>query len=163
MDENNHWHFGRNENLHKRFKTNLEMKKYLLISLVVLCSSITIWAQAIDEKSGVSKTVEMYFDGWATGDSTKIGKAMHSTCHLKFYRDSVFTDMDRSTYLSRFKLHERNKSLITRIVLMDVTENIASVKTEIITEKDVFTDYFNLIKTIDGWFIVDKISVRKPK
>jgi aldose sugar dehydrogenase len=139
------------------------MKKNLLVCLFVFGCTTTNWAQPINEKAGIAQTVEMYFDGWATGDSTKIGKAMHSTCHLKFYRDSVFTDMDRATYLSRFKLHERNKNLVTRIVLMDVTENIASVKTEIITEKDVFTDYFNLIKTMAGWFIVDKVSVRKPK
>lgn len=115
------------------------------------------------EKELVSQTIQLYFDGWGTGDSIKVGKTMHSTCHLKFFREGKFTDMDRATYLSRFKLRERDKDLITQIVLLDITENIASAKTEIITAKDIFTDYFNLIKTDEGWFIVDKVSVRKPK
>lgn len=115
------------------------------------------------EKESVTKTIQLYFDGWATGDSIKVGKAMHSTCHLKFFRDGKFTDIDRATYLSRFKLRERDKDLITQIAQLDITENIASAKTEIITAKDIFTDYFNLIKTDEGWFIVDKVSVRKAK
>lgn len=116
-----------------------------------------------EEKELVTKTIELYFDGWGTGDSVKLGKAMHPTCHLKFFRDGKFTDMDRATYLSRFKARERDRELITRVVQMDITENIASAKTEIITAKDIFTDYFNLIKTDEGWFIVDKVSVRKAK
>jgi aldose sugar dehydrogenase len=88
---------------------------------------------------------------------------MHTSCHLKFYRDNVFTDMSRNEYLSRFKPRERSASLITRMVSVDITENIASAKVEIVTEKDIFTDYFNLIRTSEAWFIVDKVSVRKPK
>ena len=66
-------------------------------------------------------------------------------------------------YLSRFKPRPRPEGLTTRIVALDITENIASAKTEIDTGKDVFTDYFNLIKTNEGWFIVDKIAVKKSK
>jgi aldose sugar dehydrogenase len=80
------------------------------------------------EKELVNQTIQLYFDGWATGDTTKVGKAMHSTCHLKFFRDGKFTDMDRGTYLSRFKLRERDKDLITQIVLLDITVDKVSVR-----------------------------------
>ena len=43
------------------------------------------------------------------------------------------------------------------------TENIASAKCELETGKALFTDYFNLVKTNDGWFIVDKVSTRVDK
>ncbi|MBK8429451.1 MAG: nuclear transport factor 2 family protein [Lewinellaceae bacterium] len=36
-------------------------------------------------------------------------------------------------------------------------------KYELETPKALFTDYFNLIKTNEGWFIVDKISTRVDK
>lgn len=141
------------------------MIKTICIALMALCAHSTAKSQAdlATEKELVTQTIQLYFDGWATGDTTKVGKAMHSTCHLKLFREGKFIDMDRATYLSRFKLHERDKDLITQIALLDITENIASAKTEIITAKDVFTDYFNLIKTDEGWFIVDKVSVRKAK
>jgi hypothetical protein len=111
----------------------------------------------------IKNTVQLYFDGWATGDTSKIGKAMHGTCHLKFFRDGQFTDMTRAEYLGRFKPRPRPDGLTARIVTLDMTDNIASAKTEIDTGKDVFTDYFNLIKTNEGWFIVDKVSVRRSK
>jgi aldose sugar dehydrogenase len=136
---------------------------FMVLVALLLHTAATSQVDLAAEKELVSQTIQLYFDGWATGDTAKVGKAMHSTCHLKFFREGKFTDMDRNTYLSRFKLRERDKDLITQIALLDITENIASAKTEIITAKDIFTDYFNLIKTDEGWFIVDKISVRKAK
>jgi aldose sugar dehydrogenase len=141
----------------------MEMKKTALILIMGLLFALTAISQPATGKEAAEATINLYFDGWGTGDSTKVGKAMHATCHLKFYRDGQFTDMDRNTYLSRFKLRERDKNLVTRIVLLDITGNIASAKTEIITARDIYTDYFNLIQTADGWFIVDKVSTRTPK
>lgn len=141
------------------------MIKTAFIAIVVLFMHTTAKSQTdlAAEKELVNQTIQLYFDGWGTGDTTKVGKAMHRTCHLKVFREGQFIDIDRNTYLSRFKLRERDKDLITRIVQLDITENIASAKAEIITAKDIYTDYFNLIKTDEGWFIVDKVSVRKAK
>ena len=138
-----------------------------LITASILASVFFLNARAqqgnASELQQIETTVNWYFDGWATGDSTKVGRAMHSTCHLKFFRDGEFSDITRADYLSRFKLHARPDSLITRIASIDLTGNIASVKAEIITATDIFTDYFNMIKTNEGWFITDKISTRTPK
>jgi aldose sugar dehydrogenase len=141
------------------------MKKILFVVLIATISCIKIAAQQSNksELQQIETVVNWYFDGWGTGDSTKVGKAMHSTCHLKFFRDGKFTDISRNDYLSRFKLHARPDSLITRIAAIDITGNIASVKAEIITATLAFTDYFNMIKTDEQWFIVDKISTSRPK
>jgi aldose sugar dehydrogenase len=37
---------------------------------------------------------------------------------------------------------------------------MGSAKVEISTEKDLFADYFNLMKTNEGWFIADKVSTK---
>lgn len=141
------------------------MKLNILVFTFLLLSSSILKAQTteVSELQQVQTTIGHYFEGWATGDTGKLGKAMHSTCHLKSFRDGKFNDIPRAEYLSRFKPRPRPDGLTTRIVALDITENIASAKTEIDTGKDVFTDYFNLIKTNDGWFIVDKIAVRKSK
>jgi aldose sugar dehydrogenase len=111
----------------------------------------------------IENTIQLYFDGWATGDTTKLGKAMHATCHLKNFRDGKFVDIPRQDYLSRFKPRERDKNLTTNIVYVDVTDNkVAGAKVEINTVSLKFTDYFNLMKTTEGWFIVDKISTNAP-
>lgn len=87
---------------------------------------------------------------------------MHASCHLKNYGDGKFTEFSRARYLSLFKPHERPKNLSTNIVFVDVTNNMGSAKVEISTEKDLFTDYFNLMKTNEGWMIADKVSTRTP-
>ncbi len=135
-----------------------------LIFVFLYCTQTKAQQDGINsEIQQIEKTVNWYFDGWGTGDSTKVGKAMHSTCHLKYFRDGKFTDISRNDYLSRFKLHARPDSLVTRIAALTITGNIASVKAEIITATHIFTDYFNMIKTDEQWFIVDKISTSTKK
>ncbi len=70
--------------------------------------------------------------------------------------------MDRRKYLSLHQLHPRNKDLVTQIVALDLTGNAGSAKVELITPGIKFTDYFNLMKVDDLWYIVDKISTTTP-
>lgn len=120
-------------------------------------------AQTNNERTAIETTINTYFDGWMTGDTTKVGKAMHTSCHLKVYRDGVFRNVDRVQYLSGFKPHAKENGVEARIKMVDFQGNIASAKTEIETPKFVFVDYFNLIKINDWWFIVDKVSTRIDK
>lgn len=133
----------------------------LLISLLTgLCPAFS--QNAPSEIQLIENTIQLYFDGWATGDTTKLGKAMHSSCHLKLFTNGKFTEYSRTQYLSLFKPHERPKNLSTHIVALDITNNMGSAKVEIRTEKDTYTDYFNLMKTNEGWVIADKVSTRTP-
>jgi aldose sugar dehydrogenase len=139
------------------------MKKILLVlGFSTLLLSAYSQQNSPTERELIEKTIQLYFDGWATGDSTKLGQAMHTSCHLKNFRDGKFIEFTRSQYLNLFKPHERSKNLSTRIVSVDITNNMGSAKVEISTEKDLFTDYFNLMKTNEGWFIADKVSTRTP-
>jgi aldose sugar dehydrogenase len=143
-------------------KNNCMLKKVIFSGLLVLALAADCIAQT--DKEQATAVIELYFDGWATSDTIKVSKSMHPTCHLKFYRDSVFRDITKQEYLSRFgKPKEKDKTTITKLEFLDITGNIAQAKTTIETDKGIFTDYFNLIKTNEGWFIVDKISARKDK
>jgi glucose/arabinose dehydrogenase len=140
--------------------------KILLLFLLTFLALPTVSAQNFANPTDwrlVENTIQLYFDGWATGDTAKLDKAMHFSCRLKNFRDGKFLEFDKATYLGFFKPRPRPKNLQTRIVSIDITDIIGSAKTEIITEKEVFTDYFNLMKTNEGWFIVDKVAVRTPK
>jgi aldose sugar dehydrogenase len=134
-----------------------------IILLWVSCSVIS-YSQTPQpsERMAVENLIQTYFDGWATGDTTKLGMAMHHSCQLKFFREGSFATMDRAKYLSLHKLHARNKDLVTQIVGLDITGNTGSAKAEIITATGKFTDYFNLMKTGERWYIVDKISTNAP-
>jgi hypothetical protein len=137
--------------------------KWLFLTLLALLPLASLHAQTDDRTLIEIMIKDFYFEGWMTGDTAKVGRAMHATCHLKYYRDSTFNDISRADYLSRFKPRTKEAGTEGRIISLDVTGNIASAKCELETPKAIFTDYFNLIKTGEGWFIVDKVSTRVMK
>jgi len=106
----------------------------------------------------IENTIEMYFEGWMTGDTTKLGGAMHRTCQLKNIKDDDVIIYTRATYLGFFKPRERRKNAGGRIVSIDITDDIAAAKCEIKTSEYLYTDYFNMMKITDKWYIVDKIA-----
>lgn len=102
-------------------------------NLVLLISLLSGFSPAFSQNAPseiqlIENTIQLYFDGWATGDTTKLGKAMHASCHLKLFRDGKFTEYSRNQYLSLFKPHERPKNLGTHIVALDITNNMGSAK-----------------------------------
>lgn len=140
------------------------MKKILCLFFFSLLSSLSsAQNKQEDELSIRSLITDQYLEGWMTGDTAKIGYAMHNTCHLKFYRDGQFTDVSREEYLGRFKPRQKDSTTVGRIIFLDITRNIANAKCEIETSKTTFTDYFNIIKVGSEWKIVDKISTRIDK
>jgi len=137
------------------------MKRAIILLGLLITYCPTFSQNAPTERQLIENTIQQYFDGWATGDTVKLGKAMHESCYLKNYREGKFTLFSKAQYLNLFKPHQRPANLATRVVSVDITDNMGSAKVEISTEKDLFTDYFNLMKTNEGWFIADKVSTRK--
>jgi hypothetical protein len=138
----------------------IHLKFPVLIIAIFFCAK----SFAQSDKEQITAAIETYFHGWATSDTAIISKAMHTSCHLKYFRDGKFTDVTKNQYLANFKAPKpREASTKTSILSMDITGNIAQAKTEIETDKAIFIDYFNLIKSNEGWLIVDKISTRTDK
>ncbi len=141
----------------------------ILCFLSVLCSACLSSQENLNPKNQnepsmarnkekITNTIEMYFEGWMTGDTTKIGAAMHRTCQLKNIKNDDVVIYDRATYLGFFKPRERRKNAGGKIVSIDITGDTASAKCEIHTEERLYTDYFNMMKLKDRWYIVDKIA-----
>ncbi len=145
------------------------MKKKLLYLIAVIvffnaCSTtqkVTPEIQA--EKVLINQTIDMYFEGWMTGDTTLLGKAMHTTCKLKNVKEEKVLVFDRAKYLSFFSPRPRRENAGGRVVHIDVTHNIAAAKCKIHTADRLYTDYFNLMKLNGRWYIVDKIATNRAK
>ena len=120
-------------------------------------STVTEEIKTTDEIA-IEQVLQNYFDGWLTGDTTLIGSAMHSTCNLKYVKDGKIIRRDRTNYLSGFKPRPRLENADGRIISMDITRTAAEAKIELETENRLFTDYFNLLKEEDRWYITDKVS-----
>jgi glucose/arabinose dehydrogenase len=140
------------------------MKKIIaLLSTIVLCQDV-LFAQKDSDRSQVEMIINQYFEGWKTGDTSKLGATMHSSCDLKNYNEAEnrFIQFSRKEYLSRFQPRQPHPQTKGRIVNIDITGYIAAAKVEIITAWEVFTDHFNLMRMAGRWYIVDKISIRVP-
>ena len=137
------------------------MKRLILLgTLIIFTLGKTTTAQEstsadIDLIQG---TIQNYFDGWMTGDTTLLNKAMHATCNLKYIRDGKLVRFNKKQYVGNFKPRPRLANTDALISSINITRNAAAAKVEIITPKRHFTDYFNLLKEGDHWFITDKIS-----
>ena len=138
----------------------MKTRRTLLALVALFFSSINAQSQ---DKAQIEKTLETYFDGWQTGDTLKLGKVLHITCKLKNVKANQVEVTDRKTYLSRFELHAKPENTGGRIINIDITGNTAAAKCVIETPKMLITDYFNLLKENDQWYIVDKIYSRAEK
>ncbi len=116
-----------------------------------------------NDEVAIEKVIQNYFDGWLTGDTTLVGSAMHKSCHLKFVRDGQIDIRNRTQYLSGFRPRPRLANAEGRILSIDITRTAAEAKIELETENRLFTDYFNLLKEGDRWYITDKVSTNISK
>ncbi len=145
------------------------MKKqfiYFVAILAILSSCSTtqkVPPEIQVEKALINQTIDMYFEGWMTGDTTLLGKAMHATCQLKNVKDEKVLVFDRAKYLSFFKPRPRRENAGGRVLEIDVTSNIATAKCEIQTADRLYIDYFNMMKLDGRWYIVDKIATNRAK
>lgn len=142
--------------------------KFISILLLLLILATTILPAQheivqVDEKALITNTIETYFEGWMTGDTSKLGEAMHASCQLKNVKDDKVLEFDRATYLGFFKPRPRREHSGGKIIEIDVTGDIASAKCEIETPTRLYTDYFNLMKIEDQWYIVDKSATNRAK
>ena len=139
-------------------------KVFLLISFG--CMFLNANAQenaATSDWHLVEKTLNLYLDGQATGDSVKVGSSFHDSWQLKYFADNKFNIVTKSQYMKGYKApNARSVNWSGRIVFIDITNDAAVAKVEISTSRLLFIDYFNLMKINQSWFIVDKISTRTP-
>ncbi|UCB52509.1 MAG: nuclear transport factor 2 family protein [Candidatus Zixiibacteriota bacterium] len=120
------------------------------------------------EKKNVERTLRCFFDGVDKLDADMIKKALHplqrsfsitpdGLCGMpmlawdKFIQD-VKNDPDNTL----------NKGSKKRILSIDVTGTAASAKAELAFSDVVFTDYYNLLKIGDQWYIMNTTYHKAP-
>ncbi len=137
------------------------MKKIISLLLVIAFFKSLSFAQTQSDRTQIEQVINLYFEGWKYGDTTKLGTAMHASCQLKNYNEpeNRFIQFSRKDYLNIFRPRQPHPETRGRIVNIDITGYIAAAKVEIITAWGVFTDHFNLMRMEGRWFIVDKISM----
>ena len=115
----------------------------------------------------IQNTVQLYFDGMYHSDTGLLKQAFHSAAFLMGYYEGNFAHIPLETWLDiigKTPAPSKNGEVYDmRIVSIDITETVAVVKVADLYLGLRFTDYLSLVKTGDGWTIVNKVFHHKPR
>ncbi|HAA19976.1 MAG TPA: dehydrogenase [Cytophagales bacterium] len=129
-----------------------------LIILALLGASLTAQAQSDDE--AVRATAMDYLEGTANGEPERIRRAFHPDAALYAVNDDgSLRRIPIGTYIGYFKPGEK-RDRDGKIVAVDVVNDAANVKIEIVSGPWKFTDYLLLLKLNGEWKIINKSYTR---
>lgn len=133
--------------------------KRSLFSLCLL-ALLTLAGQAQTEAAAVRATATDYIEGTAQGDIPRIRRAFTKTAALYAVEtDGSLKRIPIDTYIGYFKPNQAT-GRVGKIVSVDVVNDAASVKIEILSRGWKFTDYLLLLKLDEGWKIINKSYTR---
>ncbi|ALL12465.1 nuclear transport factor 2 family protein [Caulobacter henricii] len=117
------------------------------------------------EQAAVRATLEHYLAGQATGQAQEFGQAFHEEARLHWIRDGVYGQRSDDDYIAGASGKPAADEPLRKrwIESIDVTGSAASAKIVLDYPNAVLTDYMQLLKTAEGWKIVNKIVDARPK
>ncbi|MEL6537530.1 MAG: nuclear transport factor 2 family protein [Bacteroidota bacterium] len=136
----------------------MKFLKTTLITLTLLGASLT--AQAQSDMEAVRATAMDYIEGTANGELDRLRRAFHEDAALYgVNNDGTMRRIPIDTYIGYFKDGEKNDR-DGKIVSVDVVNNAANVKIEILSGPWKYTDYLLLLKLEGEWKIINKSYTR---
>lgn len=115
-----------------------------------------------NEKDAIKTAImDYYHEGHVKSDPELYKKILHDKWHFFFFdnEENLFV-VDKKEYLSWYDPEKADESLKweTEFFYIDVTENIGAAKIKLECQNVCYIDYFNLVKTENKWWIVNKLS-----
>ncbi|MDD3722837.1 MAG: alpha/beta fold hydrolase [Lutibacter sp.] len=101
------------------------------------------------------KTITNYFEGRRNADLKQLQNAFSENANLYTVSNGEAMTISLENYLKLIKT-EGKQEIETQILNGDITNNIATFKTEFKYKDKSYVDFISAIKTKDGWKIVDK-------
>lgn len=118
-------------------------------------------AFAQSDKEAVEATLMDYMEGTSKGQIARIKKAFTETAALYSVNpDGTQRRLPIAEYIGYFKEGQANNRK-GKIISIDIVNNAAHAKVEIISGNTKFTDYMLLLKLKEGWKIINKSYTRE--
>jgi hypothetical protein len=111
-----------------------------------------------EEEMKAIEPIEKYFLGHAKDDAAFMRQAFLPTAHIESMREGVFTSWSLDVYCQRFKnLPASDEAMRKRTIdWIEVKGSAACARITLVHGSTTFTDYFVLLKTVEGWKIANK-------
>lgn len=133
--------------------------KRLFLTLIMLIGVSVITLAQTDEEA-VRATANDYIEGTSNGDIARIKRAFTETAALYGVNpDGSIRHIPIAKYVTYFKPNVKNDRR-GKIVAVDIVNNAANVKIEILSQGWKYTDFLLLLKLKDGWKIINKSYTR---
>ena len=144
------------------------MKKLLFVSGIIICFCLVVLLPSNAknaEEEGVRKTVELYFQGHATGNGDFFRKAFHTEAKVFGMREGKLMQRTSEEFAAGAsgKPSADEAQRKRTIESIDITGNAAVVKVVLDYPTIKFTDYFTLLKIDGEWKIMNKTYMGEPK
>lgn len=144
------------------------MKRIFLVSGIIIGLCIVVLLPSLaksGEEEAVRKTVDLYFQGQATGNGDFFRKAFHTEAKLFWVRDGKFSQRTSEEFAAGAsgKPAADEAERKRRIESIDITGNAAIVKVVLDYPTVKFTDYFTMLKIDGEWKIMNKTFTSEPK
>lgn len=118
----------------------------------------------IEEAKIRQAIMDYYHEGHVQCRPELYDEILHDDWQFFFYnQDGEFQIVDKETYKSWYNPAERDENLEwkTEFLNIDICDKNASVKIKIGNQNVEYTDYFNMMRIDNRWWIVNKISTAK--
>jgi len=129
-----------------------------MVSMLLSISTITL---AQNDLAAVRATLTDYMEGTSKGQVARIKRAFTETAALYSVNpDGTQKRLPIGEYIGYFK-EGQARDRKGKIVSVDIVNDAAHAKVEIISGNTKFTDYMLLLKLKDGWKIINKSYTRE--
>lgn len=139
------------------------MKKLFFAALLALVPMFSFAQSDNSDLAAIQETLRWYMDGGTNSDPEMFARAFLPEGQMIYIMDGKTTIVPLKDFVARVKAGGAKQDRRTRIVSINVEGNAASAQLEIENEKVIFKDFMNLLKTENGWKIVNKIFYRIDK
>lgn len=135
------------------------MRKTLLTLSAILTLGFMSFGQT--DEAAVKATLMDYMEGTSKGQVARIKKAFTPTAALYSVNpDGTEKRLPIGEYIGYFK-EGQARDRVGKIISVDIVNDAAHAKVEIISGNTKFTDYMLLLKLKDGWKIINKSYTRE--
>ena len=111
----------------------------------------------------IEAVVTYYLDGGTNGDSVMFSKAFVPDGQMRYMRNDTLFNVSLKDFMARARNNGVKQERKTKIENIQVFGNAATAKLTIEYPTFYFHDIMSLLKTKDGWKIVNKIFYREDK
>lgn len=114
------------------------------------------------ERQAVAATVQLYFQGQATGNGDFIRRAFHPEAKLFWVKGGALAQTTSAEFAAGAsgKPADDESRRLRKIEMIDIAEDAAIAKVELIYPKATFVDYLSLLKIDGKWTVINKIFHR---